>query len=479
MTKRFIFIVSFLTLSLNIFAHSGKPKHHVIIDTDGAIDDMRAITILLANNDVRILGITCSQGSLLPNEVYEKVTSLMSAFYCEGIPVGVSPQTNFELPAWYNFAKNINWNNQFQSDTKNAIKSDVLLADITKNYKSKITLIALGSLKTYADWIKKNPQIVEKIDRIIWYNSHEIQKGFNYKISPESYDFIKNSGILLEIVGVKDKPVNTLYINKLKKYNSIYAKQIVRVHSQKIVKKKIMDKHLKFYDDFVSMYLTMPLFFGKEQQKNVNLIYFDKIIPDIFLYRTIGDLLLSATQANNRVFVNFPTDTLLYLPDYAKILSSTLEKYGVIEWKAVAMTNEIHGHSGIYSIMGAKMGIRAMEYFNVGVNNMFVTTFAGHKPPLSCFNDGVQISTGSTVGQGLIAVSDSISKIPSAIFEFNGKKVHISLKKEIAEQMQNSIKIGIKTHGLLTEKYWLYIEKLAIKYWAEYDRHNIFEIREL
>ncbi len=479
MNKKHIFTILFLVLSLNIFAHSGKPKYHVIIDTDGAIDDMRAITILLANNDVRVLGITCSQGSLLPQEVYGKVTSLMSAFYCEGIPVGLSSQTDFELPAWYDFAKNVNWNSQFQSDAKNAIKSDYLLENITKNYKSKITLIALGSLKTYADWIRKNPQIAEKIDRIIWYNNHEIKKGFNYKASPESYEFIKNSGILLEIVAISDKPVNMLYISELKKYNSIYSKQIIDVHSQKIVEKKIMEKHLKFFDDFVSMYLTMPLFFSKKQQENTNFIYFDKSIPDIFLYQTIGDLLLSATQANNRVFISFPTDTTLYLPDYAKILSSTVEKYGLIEWKAVAMTNEVHGHSGIYSIMGAKMGVRAMEYFNVGVNNMFVTTFVGHKPPLSCFNDGVQISTGATVGQGLIAVSDSISKIPSAIFEFNGKKVHISLKKEIAEQMQNAIKTGIKTHGLLTDKYWLYIEKLAIKYWAEYDRHDIFVITEL
>ena len=47
------------------------------------------------------------------------------------------------------------------------------------------------------------------------------------------------------------------------------------------------------------------------------------------------------------------------------------------------MTNEIHGHTGIYSIIGAKMGIRAMEYFNVGVNNLMITSFAGSEPPLS------------------------------------------------------------------------------------------------
>ncbi len=143
------------------------------------------------------------------------------------------------------------------------------------------------------------------------------------------------------------------------------------------------------------------------------------------------------------------------------------------------MTNEIHGHTGIYSIIGAKMGIRAMEYFNVGVNNLVVTTFAGSEPPLSCFNDGVQISSGATIGQGLITVSDSISPIPSAIFEFNNQKVNISLNPEIARQMGNDIRYGIEEYGLLTDAYWLYVEKLAITYWRDFDRHEIFTVKKL
>ena len=143
------------------------------------------------------------------------------------------------------------------------------------------------------------------------------------------------------------------------------------------------------------------------------------------------------------------------------------------------MTNEIHGHTGIYSIIGAKMGIRAIEYFNVGVNNLNVITFAGNTPPLSCFNDGLQISSGATIGQGLITVSDSISSTPLVIFEFNKQKVRISLKQEFAEKMQNEIAYGVSNYGLLSDTYWLYIERLAIDYWEAFDRHEIFLIERL
>ena len=158
------------------------------------------------------------------------------------------------------------------------------------------------------------------------------------------------------------------------------------------------------------------------------------------------------------------------------MVEETIEKFGLIEWKAITMTNEIHGHTGVYSILGAKMGIRALEYFNVGVNNLEALTFAGNIPPLSCFNDGIQISTGATIGQGLITVSDSISVIPSAVFSFNNQRVRMALKPEISDQIRKEVAYGVTNYGLLSDQYWLYIEELARKYWADFDRYDLFLI---
>ena len=153
-------------------AHSGKPKYHVIVDTDGAIDDMRAISMLLSGNDIRVLAISCSQGTLLPDEVYTKVRDLLSAFHHEGIPVGTGEKTDFELPDWAPFARNIRWGNTVQGEDQDPKKNSIeVLNRAIDNYRSKVTLIALGSLKTYADWLKANKNAAEKIEKIIWYNS--------------------------------------------------------------------------------------------------------------------------------------------------------------------------------------------------------------------------------------------------------------------------------------------------------------------
>ena len=469
-------------LCVNAFAHSGKPKFHVIIDTDGAIDDMRAISMLLSGNDIRVLAITCSQGTLLPETVFAKVNSLLTAFHHEGIPVGISEEINFELPSWTSFAKDIRWAKEINIQNSNPNRKSIeILSNTIEAYQNKVTLIALGSLKTYADWIKANRNEVDKIERIIWYNNHSIKDGINYKISPESFEYIKQSGISLEVVAnnTDNLLINEDYLNHIHSANSIYASQIEDVHSQASVVEKINDKHLRLWDDIVPLYLTIPIFFDIETKQNIKLASINQSIPPCFVYETIGKLLLSATSSNNRVFTAFPTDTALYKPDYAIMLHETVGKFGLIEWKAISMTNEIHGHTGIYSIIGAKMGIRAMEYFNVGVNNLEVKTFAGNIPPLSCFNDGVQISTGATIGQGLITISDSISAIPSAIFRFNNQNVNIALKPEITDQIRSEIEYGIKNYGMLSDKYWLYIEELAIKYWSDLNRQKIFVIEKM
>ncbi len=463
-------------------AHSGKPKFHVVIDTDGALDDMRSISMFLSQNDIRVLAITCSQGTLLPDSVYVKVKSLLSAFHHEGIPVGTSEKLPIELPHWSTFAQNITWGN-FVNDKDSYLTENAtnLLDRTIENYRDKLTLVALGSLKTYADWIMENPRISEKIERIIWYNNHSIEEGFNYIVSKESYGYIIQAGIQLEVVSSQSDRllVNENYLESIKDAQSIYAGQIRLVHTQSAIVERINQKHLQLWDDLIPIYLTVPILFQTETKEKIKYISMNKSIPDTYVYEIITQLLESATATNNRVFTGFPVDSSLYKPAYAKMLNSTIENFGLIEWKAISMTNEIHGHTGIYSIIGAKMGIRAMEFFNVGINNLIVTTFAGKQPPLSCFNDGVQISSGATIGQGLITVSDSVSIIPSAIFKFNNRKVNISLKPEIAEQMGNDIRYGVQEYGMLSDAYWLYIEKLAIKYWRDFDRHEIFLIQGL
>lgn len=475
--RKLFFLLITITIFTNVLAHSPRPRYHIIIDTDGATDDFRAISYLLSANDVRTLLIIGSSGSVDAQTSAQKVYELLVACHNEGIEVGINNSLSIELPPWANFCKNFAWadaqqNQQFADYLQ-------LLYRILNSYKNKITLIALGSLNSYANFIRQFPELKSKIEKIIWYNDKITKNGFNYQIDTKSYDFIVESGIPLTIVSNErnDLVYNEELAIQIKEAKTIYAHQIFEYHQ----KSNFANNHnsLILWDDLVALYIANPMIFDIETPKNITYASIQKNIPFGIIAESFKDILNSSYNPNNRAFLTFPTDTSLYISSVAQKVNKIVEKYGIIEWKAVVMTNEVHGHTGVYSIVGAKMGIRALEYFNVGVNNLEVTTFAGKMPPLSCFNDGIQTATGSTVGQGLLTVADSVVANPTAIFEFNGQKVKMQLKPDITAYIEKQVAYAYETWGLASPLYWLYIEKIAYQIWFNYSRYEMFEIKKL
>lgn len=171
----------------------------------------------------------------------------------------------------------------------------------------------------------------------------------------------------------------------------------------------------------------------------------------------------------------------LYATDVNAILRVTQERFGIREWRLVVLTNEIHGHLGIYSTIGVKMGLRALEILEDEgyTDEPSIISYAGSQPPISCMNDGLQVSTGSTLGHGLISVADTAHATPAATFTCNDENrstsFHIVLKDEYRKQIEEDIRQGVEMYGH-TEPYWIYVRQLALKYWSTWDRREIFTL---
>jgi len=479
MYKKISFILLVLVFAQNIIiADSGKTRHHLIVDTDGAMDDFRAISMLLACDDVDVLAITSTEGSLDAKTCSQKVQSLLNTLHHEGIQTGISYKLKINSPKWRKFCQQVQWGNDSLAKATNTDAIELINRTI-KNNEDKVTLVALGSLNSFAEWVIKHPESKEKIAQIVWYNEEKKEDGYNYSIDKESYEVIIGCGIPMSIVSNNRNNLicNTEYLSILKKSSSIYSKHILSAFQKTASIDKMHKNDIKIYDDLIPLYLSTPnLFDVVKISETLSNIQIKETVSNETIYRETEQLLSSKDMSYNRVFKVFPLDTTLYKKEYAAFLNTTLEKYGFAEWKAIVMTNEVHGHTGIYSIIGAKMGIRACEYFNVGVNDLMVVTYAGSKPPLSCLNDGIQISTGATIGQGLITISPTLITTPTVTFEFNKQMIKITVKDKIIKQMQADIKATINKYRLTNPEYWEHVEELAQKYWSELDRHEIFNI---
>jgi pyrimidine-specific ribonucleoside hydrolase len=101
-------------------------------------------------------------------------------------------------------------------------------------------------------------------------------------------------------------------------------------------------------------------------------------------------------------------------------------------------------------------------------------SFAGSSPPLSCMNDGLQVSTGASLGRGTIKIADGGLK-PEAVFVHGSEKVTLKIKEEVLDKIKADIQRAVKTYGGLNPEYFTHIRQLSMDYWRDLDRKEIFD----
>ena len=78
----------------------------------------------------------------------------------------------------------------------------------------------------------------------------------------------------------------------------------------------------------------------------------------------------------------------------------------------------------------------------------------------------------------MISITETSEPDPAADFIFNKEKITVNLKTEIREQMAAQIQEAIKMNNGLTEGYWQKVRELALTYWLEMDRNEIFVVNK-
>jgi len=100
--------------------------------------------------------------------------------------------------------------------------------------------------------------------------------------------------------------------------------------------------------------------------------------------------------------------------------------------KELRRLKSFHGHLGPYVTIGYKMGKYAIQL--LGKNGLRVVAKTGTDPPISCILDGIQVSTGCTLGKGTLVVFNE--KRPEAIFRTDEKKIVISLRPHLWREIE-------------------------------------------
>jgi formylmethanofuran dehydrogenase subunit E len=73
------------------------------------------------------------------------------------------------------------------------------------------------------------------------------------------------------------------------------------------------------------------------------------------------------------------------------------------EW--IRLGTRIHGGFGSHIAVGLRIGADAMERLKPGPRELTITYYSGEKAPCPCVADGIMLSTGTSPGQGSLAVA--------------------------------------------------------------------------
>jgi len=99
---------------------------------------------------------------------------------------------------------------------------------------------------------------------------------------------------------------------------------------------------------------------------------------------------------------------------------------------------QFHGHIGPYAVIGFRMGKISNEILGKNPFDKKAQVWTSTKPPMSCIIDGIQMSSGCTIGKGNLEISSG--KLPKVRFVNNdGKQVEIALKESIKNEIDTTV----------------------------------------
>ena len=488
--KFFLFILLFF-LIVPVNAASAHDIHiPMIIDTDAAVDDIRAITMLINTGMTDIRLIATSDGVVSPETGHKSITNLLHALQRSDIPVAVGRELSIESPAFRETNKNLPWPDPMDvrlpvaESAPSAVKA--IIETLRSAEDNSIFYFILGPLTNLADVLKKDPSLASKISRIVYAGSSPkaVSPGWNTSRDLSAADAVFQSGIPIYSVDIEsDQRIVFDYkmYEKLCSMDTEAANLLCSIHETPDIQKKISDDHMRVWDEMAIIYMNAPqyyTFLPDRNHKNVmRLADFDKNGVKNAWFKLLGhpaDFHIDAREAV--VLKEFPMTPSMFREDVKPFIEDIIKAYGAEEFKACLITNELHRHLGGYSLVGAKMGIRARELLGAPFDSLEVISFAGSRPPLSCINDGLQVSTGASLGRGAIRVKEDAR--PKATFIYRNTELTLTLKPAYQDLIESGISDGLEKFGALNPDYFDYIRELSIKYWLDFDRTELFDVEK-
>ncbi|RJS90198.1 hypothetical protein DRO56_02065 [Candidatus Bathyarchaeota archaeon] len=113
-----------------------------------------------------------------------------------------------------------------------------------------------------------------------------------------------------------------------------------------------------------------------------------------------------------------------------------------LDGSQIKAASEFHGHSGPFLVLGLRMGQLALRLLDArGYFDLRCVVKVRWSPPQSCIIDGIQFSTGCTMGKRNIEIIEQGEGI-AAVFSDGEKSLRIQVKSSVLRLISRALRIG-------------------------------------
>jgi len=476
--KKILSIGIFLLLASLHAAGTEPPRHHVIIDTDASPDDLRALNLILSSPATEVLAITSSDGTLEPEEGFMKIQALLNSLGHQGIRTSQGIIIKNESSPLRALARQVSWGKEPLSYSEpTEIKE--LLVKVIEQEKKPVDIISLGPLTNVANAVLMKSSIKSQINRIIWVDQCQSDIAWsNYGMDCLSADYLLGTRIpVYRIINDDRLPViNTSFLETLEQMSGPYARSVYQSLQNDSIQKRIKEGRLRVWNELAALYLLNPDLFTHEESYPDSAGHVMRVAEMDSILPAIRTLLGQPRVSEGVLFRQFPTDSASYKADMLPLLDSILEQYGIQEWRAITLTAELQGHLDVSGVIGAKMGVRLLDYFHTYPGQFDITSYCGINPPLGGMNKGIQVACEAS-GSGRLQIKEDKAR-PMALVRFHDREIEIRLRDTYYRKMRDDLQEINNQHEFGTAVYWQTLREKALHYWIEWSRKDIFRIIE-
>jgi pyrimidine-specific ribonucleoside hydrolase len=537
-----------LWMLLSSLPVAGDEPLPLLIDSDMGLDDMRALALLLDAEGLKVHGISTVFGSQNPRAGGKAAIRLLGGLGHRPIPVSHGAdkplEAKFEPPAWRPVCEAAI--KDFYGNEGHILLHEPapeMLARLARREGSGVRLVCLGPLTNLALALEADPGLTNVVHTLVIACADTLETHFNITADPEAALRVLRApwrrvvlvggcgeagaadfGDVLE--GIEKEHIGGLTAGALEKLSRSAAGG-----------GEHPPDHAVLGDDLAALFLIRPSRFTvtdpfcatvalegvdrgmiRPSPEGPGPCHTEAAVPGVpgpKLVRTIldsiGGLLAdeepSPAGGGRHQHNHGGVGTLLrqfppleaggYREDVAPMVRKITEAHGMEEWRWSVLAGEVHGHLGLYSMIGVKMGLRALEILGAPRESVELSPHCGSEPPLSCLQDGLIVSTGATPGRGLLLSSTSALLLPplyvdeevddpaargpaaAASFYHGERMITIRLLPQVQQLVADRIRALAERHGGTTgEAYFHALRAEALQLELELDRNEIFEVFE-